>query len=83
MNKVMLFTIANHLRPFFQIQNTKYCQSILGEILACCVILKFVQCAHFITCNELFTIGKLTVSLILHEFVATFISTHNDLIIWP
>lgn len=83
MNKVMLFSIANHLRHVFQIQNTKYRQSILVEILVCCVIFKLAQGANFIICNELFTIGKLIVFLVLHEFVATFISTYNDLIIWP
>jgi hypothetical protein len=83
MNIVMLFSIANHLRHVFQIQNTNNHQSILVKILVCCVIFKFAQFANFITCNELFTVGKLIVFLILHEFVATFISTYNDLIIWP
>ncbi len=49
----------------------------------CCIIFKFVQGANFITCNELFTIGKLNVSLVLHEFIPTLIFTYNDIIIWP
>ncbi len=35
MNKVMLFNIAIDLKPVFQIQNTKYHQSIFVEILVC------------------------------------------------
>ncbi len=81
MNKMMFFSIINHLRPVFQIQNTKCHQSIHVEILVCCIMFKFAQGADFITCNELFTIGKLNVSLVLHEFVATFIFTYNDIII--
>jgi hypothetical protein len=42
-----------------------------------------VQVANFLTCNELFAIGKLTIFLILREFVIAFISTYNDLITWP
>ncbi len=48
----------------------------------CCVIFKMVQGVNFLTCNELFAIGKLTIFLFLHEFVVTFISTYNDLINW-
>ncbi len=82
MNKVM-FSIVDHLKPVFQIQNIKYRQSIIVEILVCCTMFKLAQDVNFIICNELFTIGKLIVFLVLHEFVVTFISTYNDLIIWP
>jgi len=41
-----------------------------------------VQGANFLTCNELLTIGKLTIFLILREFVVAFISTYNVLITW-
>jgi hypothetical protein len=41
-----------------------------------------VQGANFLTCNELFAIGKLTIFLILCEFVVVFISTYNVLITW-
>jgi hypothetical protein len=83
MNKVMLFSITDRLKVVLQIQNTKYRQSIPIEIPMCCTIFKLAQSANFIICNEFFTIGKLIVFLVLHEFVATFISTYNDLIIWP
>jgi hypothetical protein len=83
MNKVMSFNIAYHLKVVFQIQNTKYCQSIPIEIPVCCIIFKLVQGANPLRCNEMFTIGKLIISLVFHEFVATFIFTYNDLIIWP
>jgi hypothetical protein len=80
MNKVMLFNIADRLRLVFWKQNIKYRQYVLIEILMCCVIFKMVQGANFLKCNELFAIGKLTIFLILCEFVVAFISTYNDLI---
>jgi hypothetical protein len=84
MNKVMLFSIADRLRLVFQKKkNTKYHQSIPIEILVCCVIFKIVQAANFLTCNEFVAIGKLTIFIILCEFVIAFISTYNDLITWP
>ncbi len=38
---------------------------------------------NFLTCNELFALGKSIVSVILHEFVYAFNIVYKSLIFWP
>lgn len=51
-------------------------------INVCCMIYKLVHSAKFVICNEFYAIGKLTISLVLHEFVYVVNVVHKDLIKW-
>ncbi len=46
------------------------------------MIYKLVHNAKFFICNEFFVIRKLTISLVLHEFVYVVNVVHKDLIKW-
>jgi hypothetical protein len=48
-----------------------------------CVIYKLAHGANFLVCSELFAIGKLIISLVLHEFVKAINITFTKLISWP
>jgi hypothetical protein len=64
-------------------KNTKYIKIILVEIHVSCVIYKFAHGYNFLICNELFAIGKFTVSLVLHEFVVIMNIVFKKLISLP
>jgi hypothetical protein len=83
MNKPTLFNVVECLRHVLQKQNTKYQKTIVVEIWVCCLIYKLVQDANFLTCSELFAIGKSTISIILHQFVEAFNYVYMHLITWP
>ncbi len=38
---------------------------------------------NFLTCNELYIVGKCIVSIILHEFVYAFNIVYKSLNFWP
>jgi hypothetical protein len=46
------------------------------------MIYKLVNSAECVICDELFAIRKLTISLVLHEFVYVVNVVHKDLIKW-
>jgi hypothetical protein len=48
-----------------------------------CDVYKLAHNANFLICSELFTIGKTTISLVLHEFVKVVNITLRNLISWP
>jgi hypothetical protein len=48
-----------------------------------CVTYKLAHGAKFLVCSELFAIGKLIISLVLHEFVKAINITFRKLISWP
>ncbi len=80
MNKDTLFRFVDHLKYVLQKQNTKYCKVVFIEIHVCCVVYKTAQGANCcVVCNELFTIRKSTISLVLHKFVDTFISKYHGM----
>jgi hypothetical protein len=49
-----------------------YCHKVILALeiqVMYCSIYNFTEGANFFICNELFTIGKLVISLVFHEFV--------------
>jgi len=64
-------------------QNTQYQSAIHVEIWVSCAMYKLAHGVNFLICNELFAIGKSTMSLVLHEFVEVANITFKKLILWP
>ncbi len=83
MTKSTLFRITNQLRTMLMKQNNQYRSAIHVEIWVSCVIYKLAHGVSFFNCNELFAIGKLIVSLVLHEFVEVANIKFKKLILWP
>jgi hypothetical protein len=69
MSNSILFGIVNRFQLTLMKQNTKYHKSIPIEIHVYCAIYKLAHGYNFMIYNEMFTIGKSIVYLIIQEFV--------------
>jgi len=63
MTNITLFGIANQLKPIIQKHNTKYRKVVPMEIWILHAIYELVHSSNFLTCNELFGVGKFIVWL--------------------
>ena len=70
------------LRDAIEKQNTKYMLVVPVEFCDYCCMYKLAQGANFLACSEKFTIGRSTVSLVIHEVVGAINSVYNSVIRW-
>jgi len=69
MFKETIFYILEKLKLYVKKQNTRYCLGIKVEIKMSCAVYKLAQGSNYLICNELFAIGKATMSLVIHEVI--------------
>jgi hypothetical protein len=61
--------IYNEVRPLISKDDIKYRKAIPIEIKVSCIIYKLVQGANILTCSELFTTGRSTITFMFWEMV--------------
>lgn len=83
MTKLNLLWIVNQMRLVLLKYDTHYQKTIPIDIQVLCAIYKLAHGANFLVCNELFAIGKSTVSKVLHEFVIAMNFVFKKLIASP
>jgi len=69
LTKGTLFDIANQLKPLIQKQNMKYQFVIPMEVCVTCSIYNLAQGVNLLICNEVFVIGRSTISFIVWKVI--------------
>lgn len=75
--------LTERLRPLIGKKDTRYRFAIPVGIRVACSLYKLAHAADYLQCSELFAIGKSTVHLVLHDFVAVINVVFKNQIRWP
>lgn len=76
MSKETFLDIYNEVRPLISKDDIKYRKAIPIEIKISCIIYKLAKGANILTCNELFAIGRSTITFMLWEMVTAIKINH-------
>jgi hypothetical protein len=75
--------LTEKLRPLIEEKNTKYKVAIPICIRLTCSLYKLSHGIEYLQCNEMFTIGKSLVNMVLHKYVHVVNVMFKSQIKWP